>query len=573
MMVEISKDTYPWLKNYPEGIPYEINPDAYSSLLEMMEISFKDNAEKPAYTNMGKSLSFGELDKLSKHFAAYLQSIGLRHGDKIAIQMPNLLQYPVAMMGGLRAGLTIVNTNPLYTPREMQHQFRDSGAKAIVILANFASNLERIVANTGIQHIIITEIGDMLGFPKKLIVNAAVKYVKKMVPKYSLKGAVTFTNALATGSGLTYKRPHVSGLDIAFIQYTGGTTGISKGAMLTHRNLIANVEGINEWLMSKMRKSEPSGQLTMVGALPLYHVFALTINSLCGIKWGALNILITNPKDIPAFIKELKKFRFHIFPGLNTLFNGLMNHPDFATIDFSDLKITIAGGMALQKVVAERWEKITGCVLVEGYGLSETSPVLSVNPLDGHHKNGTIGLPFPSTELRILREDETWASPGERGEICAKGPQIMLGYYNRPDETVKVIFEDRNGRWFKTGDIGIEDTDGFFKIVDRKKDMILVSGFNVYPNEIEDVVAQCPGVLEVACVGIPDERSGEMVKIYVVKKDPGLTEDKVKAFCRENLTGYKCPRKIEFRNELPKTNVGKILRRALREEEMAKVGK
>jgi len=572
-MVEISKDTYPWLKHYPEGIPYEINPDAYSSLLELMEISFRNNAAKPAYTNMGKSLSFGELDKLSQHFAAYLQSIGLRHGDRIAIQMPNLLQYPVAMMGALRAGLVIVNTNPLYTPREMQHQFKDSGAKAVVILANFAANLEKIVANTSIQHIIITEIGDMLGFPKKLIVNAAVKYVKKMVPKYSLKEATTFTNALATGSGITYKRPLVSGLDIAFIQYTGGTTGISKGAMLTHRNLIANVEGINEWLMSKMRKSEITDQLTMVAALPLYHVFALTINSLCGIKWGALNVLITNPKDIPAFIKELKKFKFHIFPGLNTLFNGLMNNADFASVDFSDLKISIAGGMALQKVVAERWEKTTGCILVEGYGLSETSPVLSVNPLDGHHKNGTIGLPFPSTELRILRDDETWASPGEKGEICAKGPQIMLGYFNRPDETVKVIFEDANGRWFKTGDIGIEDTDGFFKIVDRKKDMILVSGFNVYPNEIEDVVAQCPGVLEVACVGIPDEKSGEMVKIFVVKKDQQLSEDQVKAFCRENLTGYKCPKKIEFRNELPKTNVGKILRRALREEEMAKVSK
>ncbi|MCF2496321.1 AMP-binding protein [Dyadobacter chenhuakuii] len=569
-MIAISKETYPWLKNYPEGIPYEINPDAYVSLVDMMETTFRDNADKPAYTNMDKQLTFGEVDVLSRNFAAYLQGLGLVQGDRIAIQMPNLLQYPVAMMGALRAGLIIVNTNPLYTPREMQHQFKDSGAKAVVILANFAMNLEKIVANTNIQHVIITEIGDLLGFPKKLIVNAVVKYVKKMVPKYNLPDAVSFTKALSIGAGCEYKRPNISGIDIAFIQYTGGTTGVSKGAMLTHRNLIANVEGINEWLMSKMRRSPATGQLTIVGALPLYHVFALTINGLCGIKWGALNILITNPKDLPAFVKELKKFRFHIFPGLNTLFNGLLNNPDFSSVDFSELKITIAGGMALQKVVAERWEKVTGCPLVEGYGLSETSPVLSVNPLDDHHKPGTIGLPFPSTEMRILKDDETWAAVGEKGEICARGPQIMLGYYNRPDETVKVIFEDESGRWFKTGDIGYEDADGFFKIVDRKKDMILVSGFNVYPNEIEDVVAQCPGVMEVACVGVPDEKSGELVKIYVVKKDPALTEEKVKAFCKENLTGYKIPRQIEFRNELPKTNVGKILRRALREEELAK---
>ncbi|KQS24864.1 AMP-binding protein [Dyadobacter sp. Leaf189] len=570
-MTGISKNSYPWLRNYPEGIPYEINPEAYSSLLEMMEVSFRENTDKPAYTNMGKSLSFGKIDELSRNFAAYLQSVGLQQGDRIAIQMPNLLQYPVVMMGALRAGLVIVNTNPLYTCREMQHQFKDSGAKAIVILANFAQNLEKVIQNTNIQQVIITEIGDLLGFPKKLIVNSVVKYIKKMVPEYHIPKATSFSNAISIGAGLTYKRPNISGLDIAFIQYTGGTTGVSKGAMLTHRNLIANVEGINEWLMSKLRNSQISGQLTLIGALPLYHVFALTINGLCGIKWGALNVLITNPKDLPAFVKELKKFRFHIFPGLNTLFNGLLNNVDFASVDFSQLKITIAGGMALQKVVAERWEKITGCPLVEGYGLSETSPVLSVNPLDGHHKQGTIGLPFPSTEMRILKDDETWAPVGEKGEICARGPQIMLGYYNRPDETVKVIKEDESGRWFKTGDIGIEDADGFFKIVDRKKDMILVSGFNVYPNEVEDVIAQCPGVLEVACVGVPDDKSGEMVKVYIVKKDPALTVENVKDYCRENLTGYKRPREIEFRTELPKTNVGKILRRALREEEMAKI--
>ncbi|KAA0989954.1 AMP-binding protein [Dyadobacter aurulentus] len=572
-MIEFSKDSFSWFKNYPEGIPFEINPEAYSSLVEMMEISFRQNAEKPAYTNMGKAITFGKLDELSRNFAAYLQNVGLQQGDRIAIQMPNLLQYPVVMMGALRAGLVIVNTNPLYTCREMQHQFKDSGAKAIVILANFAQNLEKVIENTNIQHVIITEIGDLLGFPKRLVVNAVVRYVKKMVPKYRIPNATSFNSTISNGAGLTYKRPNVSGLDIAFIQYTGGTTGVSKGAMLTHRNLIANVEGINEWLMSKMRQSPASNQLTLIAALPLYHVFAMTINGLCGIKWGALNVLITNPKDIPAFVKELKKFSFHIFPGLNTLFNGLLNNPDFATIDFSELKITIAGGMALQKVVAERWEKTTGCPLVEGYGLSETSPVLSVNPLNGRHKQGTIGLPFPSTEMRILNDDETWATVGEKGEICAKGPQIMLGYYNRPDETVKVIFEDQSGRWFKTGDIGIEDPDGFFKIVDRKKDMILVSGFNVYPNEIEGVISQCPGVLEVACVGIPDDKSGEMVKVYIVKKDPNLTEEIVRDYCRENLTGYKRPKQIEFRTELPKTNVGKILRRALREEEMAKVAR
>lgn len=568
--MSISKDTYPWLKHYPEGVPYEINPDAYSSLLELMESGFKNNTDLPAYTNMGKSITYGDLDELSKNFAAYLQSIGLKQGDRIAIQMPNVLQYPVVMFGALRAGLTIVNTNPLYTCREMEHQFNDSGAKAIVIVANFAANLEKILARTSIKHVIVTEIGDMLGFPKKLIVNAVLKYVKKIVPAYQLPDAVSFSSALEIGKKITYKKPNISGIDIAFIQYTGGTTGVSKGAMLTHRNLIANVEGINEWLMSKMKHSNHTGQINMVAPLPLYHVFAMTVNALCGIKWGALNVLITNPRDMPAFVKELKKYKISIFPGLNTLFNGLLNNPDFKNVDFSGLMISIAGGMALQKIVAQRWEEVTGCVLIEGYGLSETSPVLSVSPLDGNHRLGTIGLPFPSTELRILRDDNTWADLGEKGEICAKGPQIMLGYYNRPDETVKVIFEDEGGRWFRTGDIGIEDADGFFKIVDRKKDMILVSGFNVYPNEVEDVIAQCPGVLEVACVGIPDEKTGELVKVFIVKKDPALTAEIVKAFCKENLTAYKCPKKIEFRDELPKTNVGKILRRALREEEMAK---
>jgi long-chain acyl-CoA synthetase len=519
---------------------------------------------------MGKELTYGKLDELSRNFASYLQSLGLRKGDRIAIQMPNLLQYPVAMFGALRAGLIVVNTNPLYTPREMQHQFKDSGVKAIVILANFASHLEKIVANTDIKHVVITEIGDMLGFPKKFIVNAVVKYVKKMVPAYHIPGSVSFRDALSAGSGLTYEKPEVNNADIAFIQYTGGTTGVSKGALLTHRNLIANVEANSAWLKPIMADMEAP---VFVAALPLYHVYALTVNALSGIKIGAMNVLITNPRDMNAFIADLKKYKINVFTGVNTMFNGLMNNPKFSEVDFSQLKATSAGGMALQKVVAERWLAATGCAATEGYGLSETSPVLSSNLLVGENRIGTIGIPWPSTALRILREDGTWADTGEVGEICASGPQVMLGYFNRPDETAQVIFEQDGMRWFKTGDLGYEDADGYFKIVDRKKDMILVSGFNVYPNEVEDVVAQCPGVLEVACVGIPDDKSGELVKLFIVKKDPELTEETVRAFCKENLTAYKCPKKIEFRTELPKTNVGKILRRALREEEIAKLNK
>jgi len=569
-MIAISKETYPWLKFYTPGVPYEIDPDAYSSLIELMETGFRLFKDRPAYANMGKELSFGKLEELSRNFAAYLQSLGLRKGDRIAIQMPNLLQYPVAMFGALRAGLVVVNTNPLYTPREMQHQFKDSGVKAIVILANFASHLEKIVANTEIEHVIITQIGDLLGFPKKLIVNAVVKYVKKMVPDYQIRDAVGFGEALSLGSGLTYEKPVVSNIDIAFIQYTGGTTGVSKGALLTHRNLIANVEANSAWLKPIMTDMEAP---VFVAALPLYHVYALTVNALSGIKTGAMNILITNPRDMNAFIADLKNYKINVFTGVNTMFNGLMNNPKFSKVDFSQLRATSAGGMALQKVVAEKWLAATGCAATEGYGLSETSPVLSSNLLVGENRIGTIGIPWPSTALRILREDGTWADLGEVGEICAAGPQVMLGYFNRPEETAQVIFEQDGLRWFKTGDLGYEDADGYFKIVDRKKDMILVSGFNVYPNEVEDVVAQCPGVLEVACVGIPDDKSGELVKLFIVKKDPELTEERVKAYCKENLTPYKCPKKIEFRTELPKTNVGKILRRALREEEIAKLKK
>lgn len=564
-MERIATDQYPWLKFYPEGVPYEINPDAYPSLVELMEEAFEKFRGAAAYSNMGKELTFGEIDELSRNFAAYLQSIGLKKGDRIAIQMPNLHQYPIAMFGALRAGLAVVNTNPLYTPREMQHQFKDSGAKAIVILANFAVNLEKILSTTSIKHVIVTQVGDMMGFPKKQIVNAVVKYIKKMVPTYQISDTISFSSTLAQGKSATYTKPDVSGDDLSFIQYTGGTTGVSKGAMLTHRNLVANTMGNYEWLKPGMKKLKSGSQPILVAALPLYHVFALTVNAFLALKCGGMNLLITNPRDMKAFISDLKKYKINIFTGLNTLFNGLLNNPAFKEVDCSELVITSAGGMAVQKVVAERWFEATGCKATEGYGLTETSPVLSSNPLSEHNRIGTIGLPLPSTEMRIMGEDDTWVGVGERGEICARGPQIMTGYFEQPEETAKVLFEEDGKTWFKTGDIGIMDEDGFFKIVDRKKDMILVSGFNVYPNEIEDVVAQCPGVLEVACLGVPDERSTEAVKIFVVKKDPSLTEDQIKKYCRANLTAYKCPKHVEFRDELPKTNVGKILRRALRE--------
>ncbi len=565
-----AQDSFSWFRSYPEGVPHEINPDAYGSLIELLEESFQKYADDPAYTNMDKVITFGELSKLTHHFAAYLQGLGLKAGDKIAIQMPNLLQYPVALFGSLLAGLTVVNTNPLYTPREMEFQFRDSGAKAIVIVANFADKLEKVIGNTAIRHVIVTQIGDLLGFPKKLIVNAVVKYIKKMVPSYHLPQAVSLPEALSQGSSLPYTKPDITNSDLAFIQYTGGTTGVSKGAMLTHRNLIANCEAAYYWLYPALKDLMETKRPVFLAALPLYHVFALTVNAMISLKIGAMNLLITNPRDMPAFLKELKKVKVNAFPGLNTLFNGMLNHPNFSDADFSELKLTLAGGMALQSSVAERWEAATGCVLAEGYGLSETSPVLTANPLVGRPRLGTIGLPWPSTELRILGDDGNWLPPGERGEICARGPQVMLGYYNRPDETEKVLFGDESGTWFKTGDIGIEDPDGFFKIVDRKKDMILVSGFNVFPNEVEEVVAQCPGVLEAACIGIPDEKSSEAVKLFVVRKDPALTENDVKEFCKTRLTAYKCPKYVEFRDELPKTNVGKILRRALRDEDLAK---
>lgn len=567
METPVTAQTRPWLRFYPKGVPYEINPDAYTSLAALIDEGCRRFADRPAYSCMGKEITFAELDTYSRQFASFLQNgLHLQKGDRIAIQMPNTLQYPIAMFGALRAGLIVVNTNPLYTPREMQHQFKDSGAKAIVILANFAVNLEKILDRTDIQHVIVTQLGDMLGFPKKQLVNAVVKYVKKLVPAYNLPDAISFGEALSRGGQQPMKPVDLKNTDLAFIQYTGGTTGVSKGAMLTHRNLLANVESQHEWMKPG---GVADGQGIIVAALPLYHVYALTTNALASLKSGSMNLLITNPRDLDAFINDLKKYQVTAFTGVNTLYNGLLNHPRIKEVDFSKLTVTSAGGMALQTAVADRWEKLTGKAPCEGYGLTETSPVLSSNPVDGGVRVGTIGIPWPSTEMKVIREDGTDAPLGEAGEIVAKGPQVFLGYYKRPEETEKSMIDG----WFKTGDVAVMNADGFFKIVDRKKDMILVSGFNVYPNEVEDVVAQCPGVGEVACIGVPDARSTEIVKIFVVKKDPALTEESIKAFCRENLTGYKVPKQVEFRTELPKTNVGKILRRALREEELAKLAK
>jgi long-chain acyl-CoA synthetase len=555
----MSDKNHPWFNFYPSGVSHQINPDQYNSIPDLLEESFDRYKEKTAFINMGKELSFAQLDQLSRQFASYLTNeVGLEKGDRIAIQMPNLLQYPVALFGALRAGLIVVNTNPLYTPHEMKHQFNDSGAKAVIILANFASKLEKILPDTSIETVIVTEIGDMLGGFKKLIVNFVVKNVKKMVPAYSLPGAIKFNSAVDLGAKHTFTKADISINDVAFLQYTGGTTGVSKGASLSHRNIVANLLQCKEWFVGMKEGGEVA-----ITALPLYHIFALTVNCMLMTNVGAKNILITNPRDMPAFIKDLKKYPFTIITGVNTLFNGLLHQPDFVSIDFSNLKYAIGGGMAVQRAVAEKWKEVTGCTLAEGYGLSETSPLLTCNPLDGSERIGTIGLPAPSTELKIMDEDGTEIPLGEAGEICSKGPQVMSGYWERPDETAKVF----HGDWFRTGDIGVIDEDGFFKVVDRKKDMINVSGFNVYPNEIEDVVASHDKVLEVAAIGVEDEKSTEAVKLFVVKKDSSLTEDELKEYCKEYLTNYKRPKFVEFREELPKSNVGKILRRHLREAE------
>lgn len=551
---------FAWYKSYPAGTPHEVKLYEYNSVTEIFDESCKKFADKVAFENMGATLTFAQVDKLARDFAAYLQNdLGLKKGDRIAIQMPNLLQFPVAFIGALRAGLIVVNTNPLYTPREMEHQFKDSGAVAIVILANFACNLEKVLANTQIKHVITTQIGDMLPGLKGTIVNLAVKYVKKMVPAYRLPTAISFKHALAKGEKLELKKIDVTVNDLAVLQYTGGTTGISKGAQLSHGNIVAHNAMIRYWFKPYMSTDH---QDLMITAIPMYHIFALTVNGLLMFSTGVKNVMITNPRDIPGFVKELKKHKFTIITGVNTLFNGLLNNPDFKNLDFTGLKGAVAGAMAVQDVVAKKWKEVTGSPLVEGYGLSETSPVLCCNPLDGHHKQGTIGIPMPSTEVAIFDENGNQLPQGETGEICAHGPQVMRGYWN--SDNANVFFP---GHWFRTGDIGVMDQDGFFKIVDRKKDMIKVSGFNVFPNEIENVMAGHPKVLEVAAIGVPDAKSGEVIKIFVVKKDQSLTEEELLKFAHENLTNYKVPKRIEFRKELPKTNVGKILRRALKEQE------
>ncbi|MFM9951611.1 MAG: AMP-binding protein [Saprospiraceae bacterium] len=547
----------PWLKNYPKGVPANIDADAYPNLVSMLQESFSKYSEKPAFSCMGKTITFSQLDRLSAQFGAYLLSRGLEPGDRVALMMPNLLQYPIALFGALRAGLIVVNTNPLYTPREMLHQFNDSGAKAIVIVENFAANLQKILPETQIKTIIVTSIGELLGFPKGAIVNLVVRKIKKMVPAFNISNTASFSEALAQGKKFTL--PPVSGGpdDTILLQYTGGTTGVSKGAMLTNRNLISNMLQMRAWAAPLLKE----GQEIMLCPLPLYHIFAFTVNCLFGISMGGLNVLVTNARDIPSIIKAMKDFPISVVTGLNTLFNAMLNNKDFAALDFKPLRITLGGGMAVQRPVAERWQQVTGCFLAEGFGMTESSPVATANPFDGTGRLGTIGIPIPSTDLRIVSEEGKVLAFGEIGEIQVKGPQVMKGYYNRPDATAETIVDG----WLCTGDIGIMEDDGFVRIVDRKKDMILVSGFNVYPNEIEEVVVSHPKVLEAAAVGVVDEKSGEVVKIFVVKKDASLSESELLAFCKENMTAYKVPKHIEFRKDLPKTNVGKILRRELRD--------
>jgi long-chain acyl-CoA synthetase len=549
-----------WLQSYQAGVPGEIELNEFQSLGEMFEKSVAQYRDNIAYINMGVELTYGEVDKLSRDFAAYLQSVlKLPQGSRIAIMMPNVLQYPICMFGALRAGYTVVNVNPLYTPRELEHQLKDSGAEAIVILENFAHTLEQVIARTPVKHIVMARLGDMLGFPKGSVVNFVVKYVKKMVPAWSLPRAIDFGTTLSKGGRADFRPVNVTQEDLAFLQYTGGTTGLSKGAMLTHRNILANVAQAHAWIKPAIKDG---GEL-IVTALPLYHIFALTANCFTFFKIGASNLLITNPRDIPAFVAEMAKYPFTVLTGVNTLFNAMLNNDAFAALDFSRFRLTLGGGMAVQRAVAERWKVVTGQTLIEAYGLTETSPAATMNPLTIPEYNGAIGLPISSTEV-VIRNDAGADVPlGERGELCVRGPQVMKGYYNRPEETANVMTADG---FLKTGDVAVMDEKGFVRIVDRKKDMILVSGFNVYPNEIEDVVAMHPGVMEVAAVGVPNEKSGEAVKIFVVKKDQALTAEVLIAHCREHLTGYKVPSQVEFRTDLPKTNVGKILRRELRDE-------
>ena len=549
----------PWIEHYPAGIPATIDPDAYNSINALFEGSFDKFAQRPAFTNMGTTLTYAEIDRYSKAFASYLlQGLGLKKGDSVAIMMPNILQYPICFFGILRAGLVVTNVNPLYTARELKHQLNDSEAKAIIIVENFCSVLAEVVKETQVQHILTTQLGDLLKFPKSLLVNTVVKHVKKMVPPFHLHGALSFKDALKKGQGMAYQSPDIVNEDVALLQYTGGTTGVSKGAILTHRNIIANVLQAKAWIKDAIRE----GEEIIITPLPLYHIFSLTANCIIFSNIGAENILITNPRDIPGFVKELSKVKFTTFPGVNTLFNALVNNEDFKKLDFSAFRLTLGGGMAVQKAGAQKWKATTGVTLVEAYGLTETSPAACINPLNIPDYNGTIGLPVPSTDISIRDDDGKEVPMGEPGEICIRGPQVMKGYWKRPDETANVMLD---GGWFKSGDIGCMDENGFTTIVDRKKDMILVSGFNVYPNEIEDVVAMHAKVLEVAAIGVPHEKSGEIVKVCVVKNDASLTEQEVISHCKEHLTGYKVPKVVEFKDELPKTNVGKVLRRALRE--------
>ncbi|WP_395787983.1 AMP-binding protein [Aquimonas sp.] len=550
----------PWLAQYSKGVPAEIDLDQYRNIVSVLEDSCESYRQRPAFENMGKQISYDDLDRLSYQFACHLLlSLKLKKGDRVAIMMPNLLQYPVAIFGVLRAGLTVVNTNPLYTARELKHQLNDSGAVAIIAVENFANVVAEVIAETDVKHVFTTAVGDMLSFPKRQIVNFVLKYVKKAIPDFNLPGAVNFTEAVAQGAGKKLPPVDIAPADIAFLQYTGGTTGVSKGAMLTHGNLVANMQQSAAWLGTNVKLGEEE----IITALPLYHIFALTANCLVFMKFGGLNHLITNPRDMPGFVKILSGIRFTAITGVNTLFNGLLNTPGFEKLDFSRLGLSLGGGAAVQRAVAERWKKVTGCTLVEAYGLTETSPAACMNLMDSTEHTGAIGLPVPSTEACVKDDEGKMMPPGEVGELCIRGPQVMAGYWQRPEDTAKSI--DADG-WLHTGDVARMDEKGFFYVVDRKKDMILVSGFNVYPNEIEDVIALMPGVLEVAAVGVPDEKSGEAVKIVIVRKDPGLTAEQVKAHAREHLTGYKQPRIVEFRTELPKSNVGKILRRELRDE-------
>ncbi|HLH50929.1 MAG TPA: long-chain-fatty-acid--CoA ligase [Roseiarcus sp.] len=555
-----------WLKSYPPGVPADIDVAQYPSVVALLDEAFVKYRELPAYISMGATLTYGEIDDLSKIFAAWLQGQGLRPGDRLALMMPNVLQYPVALAAALRAGLIVVNVNPLYTARELSHQLQDSGAKAIVILENFAATLEKALAGTAIERIVLTGIGDLMGFPKGLVTNFVVRRIKKMVPAYDLPHAMRFNAAIAGGRSSSFTPPPIAPKDVAVLQYTGGTTGVAKGAMLLHETLVAAALSAEAWMQPGLKRKAITGQKTIVCALPLYHVFAFVVCALLGMRTGALNILIVNPRDLASVIKEISKYKFNMFPAVNTLFNALANHPDFAKLDFSGLFNSTGGGMAVQEAVAKKWLAVTGCPIVEGYGLSETAATGTCNPTDSTGFTGTIGLPLPNFDIRIIDDSGDDVPLGSPGEIAIKGPQVMSGYWGRPDETAKAFTPDG---FFKSGDIGIMDARGYIKLVDRKKDMILVSGFNVYPNEVEEVVAHHPGVAECAAVGVPDKNSGEAVMLFVVKRDPDLTAEALAAFCAAELTGYKRPRYIEFRNELPKTNVGKILRRALRDEAAA----